>query len=103
MASGEGYAVNDEGVSALNSTAATVAENIEQLQSLTQSLKTASDEYNDTLGPHKASLDYCLESIEASIKTASGPAAEVSEKLAIIAEIYEDIIANDPFSSISGN
>lgn len=96
------YAVNEEGVNAMKTMASAIAEALEELESLTSSLQSSSDEYSDTLGPHKASLDSCLEEIGESIKQASEPASGVADKLNEVAEAYQEIIGNDRFSGKSG-
>ena len=93
------YKVDEEGVKALQTMANAIEEAIEEIKGLTSNVQTASDGYNDTLGPHKASLDSALEEITESIKQASEPANNVSEKLNDVADAYEEIIGNDRFKS----
>ena len=68
----------------------------------TQQLFNPADEYEDTLGPHKASLDEALAEITESIKQAADPANSVAEKLTEVAEAYEEVIGNDRIKGSSG-
>lgn len=94
------YAVNEEGVRAMNTMANAITEAIDEVQSLTANMQSVADEYNDTLGPHKASLDSAFEDINESIRQASQPANSVAEKLAEVAEAYQEIIGNDRISGL---
>ena len=96
------YAVNDEGVQAMNAMASAVTEAIEEVQTLTTTMQSSADEYENTLGPHKASLDDALGDISESIKQAGEPANSVAEKLVEVAEAYQDIIGNDRIKGSSG-
>ncbi len=89
------YAVNDEGVEAMHNMASAITEAIEEVQTLTSGIQSAADEHNDTLGPHKASLDSALEEINESLKQASEPASSVAEKLNEVADAYQEVIGND--------
>lgn len=89
------YAVNEEGVQAMHTMSNAITEAIEEVQTLTSGMQTAADEHNDTLGPHKASLDSALEDINESLKQASEPANSVAEKLNEVADAYQEIIGND--------
>ena len=97
------YAVNDEGVQALNAMAQAITDAVDELHVLISKLRSAAGEYNDTLGPHKASLDAALNDIESSLQQATEPAHSVAEKLKEVAEDYQDIIDNDPYSSIDAS
>lgn len=96
------YAVNEEGVQAMNTMANAITEAIEEVQNLTSTVQSIADEHQDALGPHKASLDEVLEEINEAIKQASDPANGVAEKLIEVAEAYQEIIGNDRFKGASG-
>lgn len=96
------YAVNEEGVQAMNTMASAITEATEELQSLTSRIRATADGYEGTLGPHKASLDSALSDIEQSLKQAAEPAENVADKLMDVAEAYEEIIANDKIRGASG-
>lgn len=97
------YAVNEEGVQAMQTMANAVTEAVEEVRTLTTNVQSSADEYNDTLGPHKASLDSALEEINSSINQASEPANSVAEKLNEVAEAYQEIIGNDRIAGSAGN
>ncbi len=96
------YAVNEEGIEAMNTMASAITESVEELEGYTTTVQSAADEYEDTLGPHKASLDEALSEITESVKQAADPANSVAEKLTEVAEAYEEIIGNDRIKSSSG-
>ena len=96
------YAVNEEGIEAMNTMASAIKESVEELEGYTTTVQSAADEYEDTLGPHKASLDEALSEITESVKQAADPANSVAEKLTEVAEAYEEIIGNDRIKSSSG-
>lgn len=89
------YAVNEPGAAALRSMASAIDEAVEQLVSLISGIQSTADEYDDSLGPHKASLDDVLEEISESLKQATDPANAVSEKLNDLADEYQEIIENN--------
>ncbi len=91
------YAVNQEGVDALRSMSRRTDEAIESLYKLTSELQGFAGNYEDTLGPHKASLNGALRGVYIAIKEGAAPAEEVSGILREIAGDYEEIIASDPF------
>ena len=96
------YAPNEPGITALKSMAVAIAESNEQIQMLTSNIQSTADEYNDTLGPHKASLDGALENINESLKQASDPANNVAEILNEVAEAYQEIVDNDRIKASLG-
>ena len=97
------YAVSEEGVNAMQSAANAISEAVEEMMSLVQGVQGASDEYADTIGPHKASLDSALEELSSNIQSASEPANNVVDTLNDVADAYSEIIGNDPFSGLAGN
>lgn len=97
------YAVNEAGVQALNAMADAVVESVQQILALSVSAKALSDSYSDTIGPHKASLDLAIEEITKNIRQAAGPVDDIAEKLADMAEAYEEIIGNDRIKAGAAN
>ncbi len=96
------YAVNEQGVQALRNLSKELTDAVEQIETLTNNLASTADEYNDTLGPHKASLDEVLEEIREAEKSATDPAKSVAETLDEIADDYEEIIENDGIKNSGG-
>ena len=93
------YAVSEEGVSALHAASNSIQNALESIEGLTGRIRSASGEHSGVIGPHEASLEEALEQIEQNIKTASGPAEEVAEKLDDVADGYEEVIGNDRFGN----
>lgn len=89
------YAVNDEGVNALNTTASSLLEALNTVYQSTSSLQNISEGYGETLGPHKSSLDEALKEIYLSLKDAAEPIQSISSTLKDIADGYQEIIEND--------
>lgn len=91
------YAVNEEGISALRKMCSALQEAIEAFPALISRVKSVSDSNNDTLGPHRASLDAAVEEIGHNIKQVSEPANNIIEKLEDVAKGYEGVIQTDRF------
>lgn len=89
------YAVNETGIQAMNAMASSIRQAVEQVQRLTLTIRCTADGYQDTLGPHKASLDNALDEINESMRQVSDPVNCVSEMLMEVAEAYAEIIGND--------
>lgn len=96
------YAVNEQGIQAMNKMASAVTESVEALQGLTSNVRSTADGYQDTLGPHKESLETALSEIEQDLRQASEPANSIAETLKEVAEAYEEIIGNDRIKSLAG-
>lgn len=95
------YAVNEEGVQALKNLSNEVLESTESIKSAAQALKGAADDNASALGPHQASISNVLEEIQTAEQAAAEPVQEVSDKLNEVAEKYQGIIDDDPFSGMS--
>lgn len=89
------YAVSEQGVMALKTMSAAISDTIDTINGLTSGLSACADEHQDTLGPHKASIDSVIEEIQALTNQATEPANNVAEALNDVAESYEEIIGND--------
>lgn len=96
------YACSDEGVEELNKAAASVLEGAENISNETTTMRTVADEYGTTLGPHKTQLSSALDAIAGAVVRCIEPANNVAEALRGVAKDYEEVIADDPFSS-AGN
>lgn len=86
------YAVNEQGVAAMNNMANAITTAIDEIDGATKTTQEIADEYNDVLGPHKSELDSALEDIAANIKNSTSPAADVAERLRDVADGYQDVI-----------
>ncbi len=96
------YAVNDEGVQSLRTMASAITEAIEEIKTKTDAVQSTADEYQETLGPHKASLDRALDAIAENIQQASEPASNVAAKLNGVADGYQDVIDDDRIAAATG-
>ena len=94
------FAVSEEGISALNTTAYMIDEAVKSIVNTTQYVEFASDNYKDTLGPHKASLDAALEEISKAILDSTESADETSETLRGLAVSYAESIRKDGFQRV---
>ena len=93
------YAVNEEGISAMNAMASAIEEAVEEIQSQCKKIESAADEHQDSIGPHQASLESVLEEIATNLSQSSEPANLVGEKLKEVAEGYQEVIDTDNFRS----
>ena len=93
------YAVNEEGVAALQSLSDALPECAEKITQAAEALQTAFDENKEGLGPHDTSIESILEDIKAAEADAAEPVQDLSDKLADIADAYQDIIDNDRYNS----
>lgn len=65
----------------------------------TDSLSDCVNDYSDTLGPHKSSLNSSLGEIQAAIKLLTDSAQEIGTILADVADKYNAIMNDDPFAN----
>lgn len=91
------YAVNEEGVAAMRDAAALIVEIIDDFKAATDNVKSASDDYSDTLGPHVNELNEALDSISNSIMKSAEPTNNIAQTLRSVAEAYEEIISESLF------
>lgn len=97
------YAVNEEGVSAMQSAANSIQSSLEAIFALTNRIRSLAIDHSGCIGPHESSIEEALEQIEESVKSASEPANSVADKLNEVAEAYEEIISNDRIAGSAGN
>ena len=97
------YAVNEEGVKALKSKATAITDCAGNIKSAADALRGAADSNSSALGPHQESISSILEEIQAAEHASAEPVEAVSQKLNKVAEKYQAIIDDDPFSQMSGN
>lgn len=96
------YKANEEGIAALRDMSSKLEDARDGIEKSTNTIRNTSESYNETLGPHKASLDEVLESILYELKKSGESIETVQETLEDIADGYQDIVDNDPFKR-SGN
>ena len=96
------YAVNEEGVTALNTMSAAISNATEQILGLTKALDACAGDHQDTLGPHKASIDEVVEEINDIVEKATEPVNSISEVLKDVADSYQEIIDNDRIKGSAG-
>ena len=89
------YAVNEEGLQALKSMSVKLVEAVGEIYNLVDSLENQSEEFNDTLGPHKYSLISAITNIKKAQHDSVQYVLGLSGSLNDIAEAYQDIIDND--------
>lgn len=97
------YAVNEEGIQALQSVASAIVDAASQILNSTNLIEDSCEENLETLGPHKAALQSAIEQIKKAEKDATKPVKEMSATLKNIAESYQEIIDNDLLSGGEGN
>ena len=89
------YAVNEEGVNALNMTASSIVDAVNIIYQDAVGVQNASEGHGDILGPHRNSLNGALIEIYQGLKTAAEPVQALSSQLKEVAECYQEIIDND--------
>ncbi|MCR4792857.1 MAG: hypothetical protein K5871_08905 [Lachnospiraceae bacterium] len=94
------YAVSDDGVEALYACADRVEECLDTIRSETHAMRSATDDYADTLGPHRAELASALEDIASAVEQASEPAEDIAELIRDVADGYREIMDSDLFGGI---
>lgn len=92
------YNVDNEGVEALNNAAKQVSESCETLMNLLDNLVSSAGDNPEGLGPHTAQLAAAIEETRAAVENSKAPAEEVSGSLRALAQSYQDIIDNNPFT-----
>lgn len=89
------YSVTEQGISALKSMSQKVIAAEEDICSGVASVLVVSDSMANTLGPHKASLDSALENISNLINGTKQNVTEISNKLNMTAQAYEEFLQTD--------
>lgn len=97
------YAVNGNGIQALESLSVIITDSVSQLFRLTMMMEGYADDNNEVLGPHKASLISELKIIYEAIKESAEPVKCISDKLKEIAEIYQELVENDRLKAAYDN
>lgn len=89
------YSVNEEGIQSLRAMACSSLKAIDKILELVSEIKLISDNYEELLGPHKASLNAELFDITHQLRHITGTVSEMSKTLNEVAEGYEEILEND--------
>ena len=97
------YNVNDEGVMALKTMSAAIFGAIDEIKELTGALTACADDHQESLGPHKASIDKVIEDIKNAANDATEPVNSIAEALNEVAESYQEVIDNDRIAGTGGN
>lgn len=92
------YACNEEGVRLLRQMSSSIENSIEEIKILTDSVRTVATDNYRTLGPHIDSLNEALDDIKSSVEQSTCPILEISYRLGNIANKYQEVIYDDPFS-----
>lgn len=93
------YAVNDEGVAALNNLGTTLPEKSEEILKMADEIVSTADENAELLGVHAQDLKNALDAIKQEICNAAGPVEELSEKILDVADGYQEVIDRKRFSA----
>lgn len=89
------YAVNEAGVSALQNISTALMTSVADLFEKTSQLQTITSDNEDSLGPHKASLNQAIMEIYIGLKESTESIKTLAASAKDVAEAYQDIIAND--------
>ena len=93
------YAVNEAGVSALQNISTALMTSAVDLFEKTSQLQTITSDNEDSLGPHKASLNQAIIEIYIGLKESAESINVLAETAKDVAEAYQEIIDNDHLSS----
>lgn len=93
------YAVNEAGVSALQNISTALMNSVADLLEKTSQLQTITSDNEDSLGPHKASLNQAIMEIYIGLKESTESISTLAASAKDIAEAYQEIIDNDYLSS----
>ena len=93
------YAVNEAGVSALQNISTALMTSAVDLFEKTSQLQTIASDNEDSLGPHKASLNQAIIEIYIGLKESAESINVLAETAKDVAEAYQEIIDNDHLSS----
>lgn len=96
------YAVNEAGISALQNISTVLMTSVADLFEKTSQLQTISSDNEDSLGPHKASLNQAIMEIYIGLKESTESISALAASAKDIAEAYQEIIDNDYLSSTAG-
>lgn len=94
------YAVNEQGVQALQQLAAKLPEEAEKIKNAVTSLQSAFDENQAGLGPHDNSIENILEEMNQIEASVSDPVRKVSDILNDIADSYQNLIETNGYDSV---
>ena len=97
----EGFGVNPAGVRALKDLGQRLSEQIEIIRVTGVAVINCLQSHSIGLGPHVASIDRVLESINQETIQVATPVTELAEKVNKVAAAYQGIIDNDRYRSDS--
>ncbi len=93
------YQVNQEGVDALKSLSRGLIESLDMVEAAMSRLQAVCNSQNGR-GPNADKIDSVIMDIHTIARNAEGPIQDLSERVSEVAEAYQDIIDNDPYSGI---
>lgn len=96
------FEVNNEGVEALRGLASRMDEIREEILGIAGTMQSEAEDNSDVLGPHADSLITVCEEVKKLTEDSSSPIETLCASCNNLANKYEEIIGNDPFSG-SGN
>lgn len=97
------YAVNEAGVSALRNISTTLIDASAKVLEKISQLQTLTADNEDSLGPHKASLNQAIMEIYIGLKESAESIGVLAATAKDVAEAYQEIIDNDYISTITGS
>ena len=89
------YAVSDKGIVVLQKSSKGIINSLVRIYNLTATVQLAMDDYSDTLGPHKLSLNAEIKEIYQNVKASTETVQSLAKMLNEVAEAYQEIIDND--------
>lgn len=93
------YAVNEAGISALQNISTALMTSAADLFEKTSQLQTITSDNEESLGPHKASLNQAIMEIYIGLKESTESISTLAASAKDVAEAYQEIIDNDHLSS----
>lgn len=90
---------NPEGIEALRNLSSGLEENLDRIKSAADSLRSSVDGQAG-LGPHTDSISDIIDSINTAILHAQDPVHDLCSRVNEVADAYQDVVDNDPFSGI---
>ena len=91
------YACTKDGIRELNTAADRITEGAEAVKAATNIVRSVTDEFRDTLGPHAGQLEAALNEVAEAVDICIEPATGIATKLRGVAGKYQEIVDKMPF------